>query len=401
MTLIEQQIEWRVNMRILSVVYLWNLGQLEYNAMWNRIFNIANQLNRCGADVDIVAFVSSINQVLNLRLRENIPENDVGIDWFYDHSMVCELAKRDYDIVYANLSVSGGILAPILRTPGRSSLIVTDFHGIAEFEFPLIHDLANVVNYLKYCVVKTLESKSVKLTDLAVSVSYKMKNMLVGRYGMEPERIVYATNGVDFSNFDLGSISSTELWELKENLGIEDKFLFGYFGGFQKWQGVENFIKAARIVKSDEIGFVIGGLQIKRPVRDEKGSIIYLPKISQSEIFKYYRLCDVLVLPRPHHPAAEVAAPTKFAEYSAAGRPVLATEVGDAADFVRNYGSGIVVADNSPENLVRGIEYLHSLPKSKLAKMGYRSRKLAEKEFDWESVGKTIYLRIEESMGVL
>ncbi len=387
-------------MRILSVTYLWNLRQLEYNAMWNRIINIADQLTKHGAEVDLVAFISSANQISNLCLKKAIPENIVNIVWHYDYSMLHELAKRDYDVIYANLSTTGSISASIVKALGKNSLIITDFHGIAEFEFPLIHNLANVVNYLKYYFIKILESKSIKFTDLIASVSHKMKNMLVNKYDIELERIVYATNGVDFSNFDLRSISITELWNVKENLGIEDKLLFGYFGGFQKWQGVENFIKAAKIVRSNEVGFVIGGLQINQPVMDEKRSIIYLPKISQREILKYYRLCDVLVLPRPHHPAAEVAAPTKFAEYSAAGRPILATEVGDAANFVKKYSSGIVVPDNSPESLAEGVEYMSSLSKSKLAKMGYRSRKLAEKEFDWKKIVKNLYSEIQKNMGI-
>ena len=42
---------------------------------------------------------------------------------------------------------------------------------------------------------------------------------------------------------------------------------------------------------------------------------IFIPKIPRAQIPDYYSACDVLVLPRPSHPATEIAAPTKFAEY--------------------------------------------------------------------------------------
>jgi glycosyltransferase involved in cell wall biosynthesis len=90
---------------------------------------------------------------------------------------------------------------------------------------------------------------------------------------------------------------------------------------------------------------------------------------------------------------AEVAAPTKFAEYSSMGIPVLTTNVGDAASLVRMYKSGIVVDDNSPENLIHGIRkflnlYHHN--KNAIKQMGRNSRRLAEKEFNWEVIGMNL-----------
>ena len=95
----------------------------------------------------------------------------------------------------------------------------------------------------------------------------------------------------------------------------------------------------------------------------------------------HYSMCDVFVLPRPSHPATEVAAPTKFAEYAAMGKPILVTRVGDAPDLVTKYGCGVVVADNSPAELAKGIRQITDLSHEQRSEMGRQARKLAESEF--------------------
>jgi len=68
------------------------------------------------------------------------------------------------------------------------------------------------------------------------------------------------------------------------------------------------------------------------------------------------------------------------------GKPILTTDVGDAAALVRKYKCGIVIDDNSPENLLKGIEKFRSLPEDELLRMGKNARKMAEKEFSMEKM---------------
>ncbi len=81
----------------------------------------------------------------------------------------------------------------------------------------------------------------------------------------------------------------------------------------------------------------------------------------------------MLILPRPSHLATEMAAPTKFAEYTSMSKPVLTSNVGDAADLVKKYNSGIVVENNSTNNLINGINQFKNLKAAELKKMGCNS----------------------------
>ncbi len=174
--------------------------------------------------------------------------------------------------------------------------------------------------------------------------------------------------------------------------GIENKFIFGYIGAFQGYQGVENLIEAAKIIDNEDAQFLIVGGEKK----STEHNIIFIPKIPRSQIPAYYSLCDVLILPRPSHIATEVAAPTKFAEYCAMGKPILTTNIGDAADLVRQYNNGIVVENNNPENLRKGIFEFLDLDIDTLTEMGINSRKLAEDEFDWEKISSRLYESLKE-----
>ena len=75
-----------------------------------------------------------------------------------------------------------------------------------------------------------------------------------------------------------------------------------------------------------------------------------------------------------------------YAEYTAMGKPVLITNVGDATLFVKEYRCGIVIRNNNPENLREGFQAFRQLSEHELRVTGKNSRKLAEDEFDWDKI---------------
>lgn len=78
------------------------------------------------------------------------------------------------------------------------------------------------------------------------------------------------------------------------------------------------------------------------------------------------------------------------------GKPVLTSNVGDAADLVKKYNSGIVVDNNHVNNLLNGFDQFKNLDDAELRRMGKASRKLAENEFDWKIVSKNLLKSLEK-----
>lgn len=297
------------------------------------------------------------------------------------HLVNLELAIREkYDLIYGNMW-SGAFCSILAKISGAP--LVFDVHGGYAEEHKLVSDYSSssgpkVSHGLFW--KELVESVSLKLSDKIVCVSKRMMSYFDIEKRVPQDKMAYVTNGVDLKLFR--SANDRDVEELRAKLGIQGKLVFGYAGGFQKYQGIENFMKAAETIDDRDLAFIVIGEE-KNP---DYSRISFIPRVPRSEIPKFYSACDVLVLPRPRHPATEIAAPTKFGEYVAMGKPVLVTDVGDASDFVRNSKCGVVVRNNSTESLCKGILEFKERSENELRTMGRNSRMLAAREFDWEKV---------------
>jgi len=297
------------------------------------------------------------------------------------------LLKNNYDMVYGNNY--DATFCSLLTKLTKTSLIF-DMHGDVVEEF-LIEKGPNLSTKIspKFLLNKFIDFMDLKFSDKIICVSKKMIEYLHDQKSIPLEKMAYVTNGVDLESFK--PVNDEKNKNIRNQLGLEDKLVFGYIGNFQKWQGVENFIEAAKKINDKDLAFlIVGGDKELR-----ENNIISIPKIPRSQIPMYYSICNVLVLPRPSHLATEIAAPTKFAEYTAMEKPILTTDVGDAADFVKEYKCGIVVKDNKPENLIKGTNEFKGKTEEELKRMGRNSRKLAESEFDWKKVGINLLKAVE------
>ncbi len=371
-------------MKILSI----QISTPENNAEWWRISNLASIMADAGHEVDLVHYCGK-TKYENFQEKDAYPNDKFIItsqlDVYFKHLKL--LLDNKYDLVYANTGA-----AAFCSLSGRLTKIPLffDMHGDLLQEFLLKHRRAYNPHFLaNYIQFKTMDYLNLRCSNRIICVSKRMIDYLHTDKGVAMEKMDYVTNGVDLEFFRPGNHKGNEL---KEKLGLDEKFIFGYVGGFQSWQGIENLVKAAKSINDKEIAFIIVGGQIEHT----EENIISIPQINRLEVPSYYSLCDVLILPRPSHIATEVAAPTKFAEYTSMGKPILTSNVGDAANLVKRYNSGIVVDNNNVSSILSGVNQFNNLEVLKLRKMGRNSRKLAEKEFDWKLVGKNLLKALEK-----
>ena len=369
-------------MKILSVTTILP----DTDAQWLRVTNIASHLRSLGSEVEIVHYIikgfESYRILSSKRYLKNENSITVGSPIIIPFVHLKKLYSKKYDFVYGN-TYSGAffsIFGKLLGVP-----LILDMHGISE-EFLTLDKRPS---HYKLFLMKFMEFMSLFFSDKIICVSKTMVNYLHKEKGIKLKKLVYGTNGVDLTFYKSQDIELVN--DTRVNLGIEHKLVFGYIGGFQGYQGVRNFVEAARGITDKRLHFlVIGG---EKP--SEEGNITFIPKLPREQIPLYYSVCDVLVLPRPSHIATEVAAPTKFAEYCAMGKPILTTDVGDAAELVRIYKNGLIVENNDPETLKKGILDFLKLEDDVLLNMGKNSRRLAEKEFNWYHICFMIVKELE------
>lgn len=378
-------------MRILSVT-----GTIlkDDAASW-RIRNIIYLLKTMGHNVMLVQYVRDRNNKYSDTDNFNIdgvPSKIISVSKYsVHHQHLRELRKDEYNLVYGNTHY--GALCALAGCLTKVPLVV-DMHGghIEEFlinrQSDTLTGKSHILSFeLLHCKLREILVHNI--SRKIICVSRKMIRYLHERKGISLEKMTYVPNGVDLTSFK--PVDEKKLNVLKHRLQLQNKITFGYIGGFHKWQGVGNLIMAAKRCKDPDCVFIIVG----GPHRYKEENILFIPWTPREQLLEYYSVCDILVLPRPRHPSTEIAAPTKFAEYTAMGKPILTTDVGDPADLVKKYDCGIVVADNSPDNLLSGIFEFKRMPESQLKIMGERARILAEQEFDWSKVAillqKAIY----------
>lgn len=354
----------------------------DYSA-WIRKIKVAKLIKSLGHELDFVIYTHKGE--CNEKILADIPfkYEVIKVSQFNIYSKYFKrLKEENYDLVFSNGQLTQAVL---FLTKFKSPKFILDRHGDMVKEFLLLEDgFKYNPRFLGWFLrLKFIDFLNFHFTDRITCVSHKMAEDLQNR-GLKPEKTAYVTNGIDL---DLFNVDNDVIEKMKETLKITGKMVFTYVGAFEKWQGVDNFIKAAESFKTnDKIAFVIVG----GDKEGKEGNIRFIPKVPQNEVPNYYALSDVLVMPRPSHPATEVAAPTKFPEYLAVGKPILTTNVGDAAKFVEDYNCGLVVDNNQPKSLVDGIIEFENKNPEELKVMGSNSRKLAEEEFSIEKMTKDL-----------
>jgi glycosyltransferase involved in cell wall biosynthesis len=382
-------------MKILSVTTSFPEAYNEDEAYWRRVNAITQCMRENGYIVNTVHYLKEpyYTKAVNEDYFLDTSERVIKISRFSAFINHLKLVKKNhYDIVigHADLSTFYSIFSKILNVP-----LIYDMHGASSEEFLMGINKVKTFSELSTVILrKSLCHANLHLSDKILCVSYKMMHYLNTKKKIPLKTMIYLPNCVDLNFLDESKIKEEDIQILKDRFHLTDKFVFGYIGHHHPWQGVDKLITVAKKVveRNKDVTFLFVGINKESTQRN----IIFIPRVPHNDIPMYYSLCDVLILPRPYHLATEVAAPTKFAEYSAMSKPVLTTNVGDAAKLVMKYNSGIVVENNHPENLKKGILEFLTMDKDQLTEMGKNSRKLAENEFDREKISKNLIKCLDE-----
>jgi glycosyltransferase involved in cell wall biosynthesis len=259
---------------------------------------------------------------------------------------------------------------------------------------PLIYDIDDnlLPDLERFPLLPRLEWTNRRKASAIRSISRHLVDYLLATGIDTPTR--YVPHGIDLSTVPLESAPRPS--------AAEGRFLLGYAGGFQPYQGIERLLDAMAVLPADVHLLLVGHdaddpahRTIKQRV-DHTPRVTLLPRQTTDDAMRLLNACDALVLPRPHTPIGVTAAPTKFVEYCALGKPVVVTDVGDAADWVRQYECGAVAEDASATRLAEAIMQVRQ---ADAAEFGRRARTLAEQEFGIQKVAHGYVSLLSDVLG--
>lgn len=186
-------------------------------------------------------------------------------------------------------------------------------------------------------------------------------------------------NAIDIKDFKK-EITETEKNKLKNQLGIEDEFIFLYTGRLMKEKGVKELILAFNKINKKHSKtklLIIGGtksLTEKDPYKIEliklannNKNIIFTGQVKSKEIYKYYKIANAQIVPSLCNEAFGLILLEGMASYL----PIIATRVGAIEEILSNNGF-YVSKDNIIEELIVKMEKV----------LNYKSNNNLKKEYE-------------------
>ena len=182
----------------------------------------------------------------------------------------------------------------------------------------------------------------------------------------------------------------------REELGLpQGKSLLLFFGGLRWDKGPDILLDALPLLDDDCAVLVAGQAEhfgerevaaCRARLQDAGRLIGKLEFIPDEDVLKYFASADVIVLP---YRKAFKGTSGVLQHAAAAGKPVIATDVGEVGPTVREYGLGIVVEPESPSALARGIQEFLERRDELTAEIRPRALQYAEAN-DWRIMARKV-----------
>jgi glycosyltransferase involved in cell wall biosynthesis len=221
--------------------------------------------------------------------------------------------------------------------------------------------------------------------DRILPVTDTLRRLLSDRYPTVAARIQTVPNGVD-----------TEFFRTRRS--DETRFVVGYVGSLVEWQSVDLVIRAAGILRNEEIHFEIVGdgpgraaldALCRREKIEEKvrfrGSIPYR---SMPEVISRFSVCVA-----PKTSLSSGLLPLKFFQYQAMGLPVIVSDVPEMNHLVRDNGTGLVFPVGDAAALAKCVLKLYGDPDLR-TRCGAAARQFAE-AYSWGKIARMIEREFE------
>jgi len=216
----------------------------------------------------------------------------------------------------------------------------------------------------RYVATRAVETAAMREADAVVTLSETMRADIVGRGGVDPERVVVVPNAVDVTRFMPGPRDPT----LAARLGIGDEPVIGYISSFTAYEGIRFLIEATaelrrrgRRVRCLLVGDGEERAELETMARLaglDHGEVIFTGRVPYEAIQDYYRLIDVFVVPRTNDRVSQLVTPLKPYEAMAMARPLVVSGVAALLEITSGGSTGRAFTPEDPLSLASVLEPL-------------------------------------------
>ncbi|MEW5977036.1 MAG: glycosyltransferase family 4 protein [Acidobacteriota bacterium] len=259
---------------------------------------------------------------------------------------------------YSLYNYTGVKLARQLQTP-----LVVEYNGS---EVWVGRNWGQPLKYER--LAEAVEQLNLWASHLIVVVSQSLKRDLLAR-GLPEEKILVNPNGVDPERYSPEIDGSTVLQKHR----LSGKTVIGFIGTFGRWHGAEVLAEAfGRLIQEhpayrDRIRLLMVGDGQTLPVVRKRLAdlkvldLAVLPGlVAQQEGPRYLAAADILVSPQVPNPDGSpfFGSPTKLFEYMAMGKAIVASDLDQIGEVLKDGHTALLVAAGDPVALAAGLKTL-------------------------------------------
>ena len=215
------------------------------------------------------------------------------------------------------------------------------------------------------------------------TVICSLLNQRAEALGVAPATILHLPNGCNTERF-----FPVDRDGARQRVGLSPSgLIIGYCGTIfpRDAELMATAFDGVRAEQPDARLLVIGYCPVDiRPLVTHPEAVVQTGYVADEQINDYFNSCDICWLPFHDTNANRGRWPMKLNDYMAAGRPTIATAVGDVADLIRQEPIGLL-AETEPLSIAGQTARLTG-DSDLRRKMGLRARELAISRFSWASL---------------
>ena len=228
--------------------------------------------------------------------------------------------------------------------------------------------------------------------DIAMPVAKSVANKLVN-FGLFPNKVAHIHNGIDLELCEMIMCGDEYLFSVPHDFKSSSHVIVGYFAKMIPHKGHKYLIKAISEVAKEfpNIRLVITG---NGPLREElkilsenlsmEKKVLFTGRIEYRSLYQLLKRIDIYAFPS----LAELF-PFAILEAMAAGKPIVATNVGGVHEAVIDGVNGYLVPPRDPISLAKAILRLINDP-NKAREMGLKGRRLVEQKFSMDVITRKL-----------
>jgi glycosyltransferase involved in cell wall biosynthesis len=222
-----------------------------------------------------------------------------------------------------------------------------------------------------------------------ICVSEPAKLNLITNWHMPAEKIVVFPNGVDVQRFRPYPETRSAL---RASLGADANPLLLFVGSFYGWHDVTTLLEAfAQTLATRPCArlALVGDGEQRQAMQQraiELGidhAVHFTGSVPHTEVPRLVSAADIAVAPYPMMKQALWLSPMKLFEYMASGMAVIASDVGQLGEVVKDGSNGLLTLPGDASAMAAAMQRLID-DAALRARLGAQARKDAQQKYSWE-----------------